>query len=153
MKWKIKSAVFDEEDGVSCVSISTHLGRFDGVSCLHPDDKDIASEFEGCRYAELRAVISFYKAEIDILKIKIETLQDVLLNFKNMKYYSENKKEVKCVSTKLNDLLDRKKNLENDIIAIKKHLNYSIENYRKDHEHFIETINKNREKKKLVPED
>lgn len=156
MKWKIKNAVYDKEDGISCVTISTKLGLYDGVSCVHPDDMDIASEFEGCRYAELRAVISFFKDEINILKIKIETLQDLLTNYQSMKYYSDNKKEIKCLKSRLNDLIERKERLEKNIEAIKKHINYSIENYRADHEHFIEAINKNKdkkEKKKLVPED
>ena len=92
MKWKIKDAWFAKETGISSVTISTRLGLFNGSSLVHPDDKDIASEFEGCRYAEGRAAIEYLKEEKRITIIKLETLKDLYKNYEQMKYFSENKK-------------------------------------------------------------
>ena len=45
------SSDYDETTGISKTVIMTDLGSFDGYAKLHPDDKDFASEFAGCRLA------------------------------------------------------------------------------------------------------
>lgn len=146
MKWKLKKAEYNNVNGISSVEISTHLGIFKGYSSLHPDDKDIVSEFEGCRYAEGRAIIKYFKKELFIINIKLETLNNVLFDYKNMKYYKENKKEIKCLKAKIKDLEEKKKNLENDIELTKKHINFSIEHYREEKERFLKMIADKKEK-------
>lgn len=153
MNWKIKDAWFAKETGISSVTISTRLGLFNGSSLVHPDDEDIASEFEGCRYAEGRAAIEYLKEEKRIAIIKLETLKDLYKNYEQMKYFSENKKEIKTLKAKIRDCENKLNEITNGIEGIKKHLAYSMENYRKDREEFYNTVNKNKEKKKLVPED
>lgn len=153
MKWRIRNAVFNKEDGISSVIISTRLGLYSGISCVHPDDEDIASEFEGCRYAELRAAIDYFKDEKRIAIVKRDTLLDLYKNYEQMKYFSENKKEIKCLKAKINDCNKKIEDIDKGINTLTEHIKYSIENYRKDYNSFIEKVNKNREKKKLVPED
>ena len=54
---------FDKKSGISIVTLK-HLGeKFTGFSKVHPDDKDRASQFAGCTYAESRAYIKAMKYE------------------------------------------------------------------------------------------
>ena len=41
--------------------IDTDLGAFIGQAKLHDEDKDYASKYTGCRYAETRATIKYLK--------------------------------------------------------------------------------------------
>lgn len=54
-------ADYNEETGVSTVMIDTDLGAFYGKAKLHDEDKDYASKYTGCRYAETRATIKYLK--------------------------------------------------------------------------------------------
>ncbi len=54
-------ANYDENTGVSNVMIDTDLGAFIGQAKLHDEDKDYASKYTGCRYAETRATIKYLK--------------------------------------------------------------------------------------------
>lgn len=54
-------ANYNEETGVSTVMINTDLGAFFGKAKLHPEDKNFASKYTGCRYAETRAIIKYLK--------------------------------------------------------------------------------------------
>lgn len=153
MNWKIKDAYFDKKLGFSAVVISTRLGVFTGTSQVHPDDKDIASEFEGCHYAEGRAAIEYLKEEKRIAIIKLATLKNVYQSYEQMKYFSANKKEIKILKAKIKDCEEKLNEITRGIEGIKKHIEYSIENYRKDKEEFYNIINQKKEKKKLVPED
>lgn len=54
-------ANYDENTGVSNVMIDTDLGAFIGQAKLHDKDKDYASKYTGCRYAETRATIKYLK--------------------------------------------------------------------------------------------
>ncbi len=150
-RWKLRESEYDEADGLSYVEISTYLGAFCGYSFLHPDDEDIASEFMGCEIAELRAINSYLKEEIRVLKIKLETLNDLLTNYKQMKYYSPHRKEIKMLATKIIDLEDKIKEDEDRIQCYKNLIKYRIDNHRAECESFdkkVETI-----KKKLEIED
>ena len=54
-------ADYNENTGVSNVMIDTDLGAFVGQAKLHDEDKDYASKYTGCRYAETRATIKYLK--------------------------------------------------------------------------------------------
>ena len=54
-------ADYNENIGVSNVMIDTDLGAFTGQAKLHDEDKDYASKYTGCRYAETRATIKYLK--------------------------------------------------------------------------------------------
>jgi hypothetical protein len=153
MNWKIKNVIYNKEMGFSAVTISTRLGIYTGTSQVHPDDEDIASEFEGCHYAEGRAAINYLKEEKRIATIKLATLKNVYQSYEQMKYFSENKKEIKVLKAKIKDCEDKLNEITKGIEGIKKHIEYSISHYREDKKHFEELVSKNKEKKKLVPED
>lgn len=54
-------ADYNENTGISNVMIDTDLGAFTGQAKLHDEDKDYASKYTGCRYAETRATIKYLK--------------------------------------------------------------------------------------------
>ena len=54
-------ADYNENTGVSNVMIDTDLGAFIGQAKLHDEDKEYASKYTGCRYAETRATIKYLK--------------------------------------------------------------------------------------------
>lgn len=54
---KIIVAEYDEETGVSTVSIGTPWGAFTESVMLHEDDKDVANRWDGCKFAHYLCVI------------------------------------------------------------------------------------------------
>lgn len=71
---KTKNTTYDENTGISKAWIATDLGDFYGKAILSPEDKDIASSFAGCEYAEIRAILKYAKLKIKILKYQLEPL-------------------------------------------------------------------------------
>lgn len=63
---------YDETTGISYCEVQ-HKGKiYSGVSRLHPEDKEIASKYTGCRYAEIKAEIKALKAEYNEAKASCE---------------------------------------------------------------------------------
>ena len=146
MKWKILNADFNRETGISKVNILTDLGNFEGKSKLHEEDKDIISNFEGCRYAELRAVVKYIKAKIKNQKIKVNTIKNLIINMEKLYNYAENTPEARFVRKQF---YIEQKNLQ-DLKEILKRLEEKVFNdmqgYRESYQHFIEKVNKKNEK-------
>ena len=63
---------FDKKSGISIVTLKYLGEKFVGFAKVHPDDKDNASEFTGCTYAETRAYIKALKHERNKLKEEAE---------------------------------------------------------------------------------
>lgn len=59
-KIKLIYSNFDPDSGISIVRIQTPEGVFKGKARLHPKDRDVASHFAGCKYAEMRAYVKYY---------------------------------------------------------------------------------------------
>lgn len=74
---KLVSAEFNKEAGVSTVVLQNKNGRYVGKAKLAPEDADVASEFAGCRIAEQRAWINYYKTEIRRAKIKLKAIDEL----------------------------------------------------------------------------
>lgn len=71
---KLVYSNYDEETGISIVRIQTPEGTFKGKSRLHPNDRDVASRYVGCKYAEMRAWIKYYKFMVRLKQSAIEEL-------------------------------------------------------------------------------
>ena len=84
------SSNYDETTGISKTVILTDLGSFEGFAKLHPDDKDNASRFAGCRYAEERALIKYAKMKIKVINNQLEVLKNISNELRNKKFYKEN---------------------------------------------------------------
>ena len=70
---KFLTSVYDKESGLSVVDIK-HMGRlFTGIAKLNSEDKETASEYAGCSYAEGRARIKALKYERKKLKEDAES--------------------------------------------------------------------------------
>lgn len=117
---------FHPETGESKVVLANKSGTFIGKARLHPEDKEHASEYAGCRLAEGRAWIEYYKKEKKRSQEQINTIKnlykDIYRNcskttakeveqrFKiQLKYYEEKLKESKEIIKEI------KKQLEDSI--------------------------------------
>ena len=145
IKWNIKDNSFNIETGISTITIATDLGFFQGTAKLHDEDRDIVSEFFGCRLAEARAAIKYIKQKNSILKYEINSLNRYFNNIKKIKYYNEKEKQVKMLQNELNDLHNKYNNNQMAIQKIKENINWNINNYRKDCEAFKKAIEKKKE--------
>lgn len=116
MKSKIKLVYSDynEETGVSIARIQTPYGVFKGKARLNPQDADTASHYEGCKYAEMRAYIKYFKFMIKIKRTAYDELQ---------KLYNQLKYSTPAVAQ--NDIV---LNLINDYMT---DLNNTIQSYKK----------------------
>lgn len=82
---KLKFSQFNEYTGVSKVILENKGKKYEGLAVLHPDDWENASKYAGCRLAERRALIKYYKERKNIAKIKrdglISAYNDINSNF------------------------------------------------------------------------
>lgn len=83
-KIKFKEATFDGK--TSTVLLKTPLGICKGVAKVHPEDADSCSRFVGCRYAEQRARINYYKKRI---KRWEKTRKDFLAFYKELAHMKD----------------------------------------------------------------
>lgn len=76
--YKIVRGDYNEETGVSIVDIATKLGNFRGVAVLQEEDKDFPSSIAGCRYAEIKAIIKFFKRKKLIEKTQLDLITEII---------------------------------------------------------------------------
>lgn len=92
MKTIIKTIFSDYngDTGISTVKIATDCGLFEGKAYLHPEDKEegLASNYAGCRYAELRAVIKYATRKKSLLTSELNALTRVQNELESTKDYS-----------------------------------------------------------------
>lgn len=153
MKWKLKYSEFDNITGKSCVIISTILGDFKATSKLHQEDKDIQSEFFGCRIAEMKAVEKYLKALIREKKKTIKVLTNIIDAVNQLKFHNEKSAEYIFINKQKNieekeleKIICRKNSLNKQIIE-------EIKNYRPAHTNFLKQLQKNREKRNQKTEE
>lgn len=147
MKYTFVRADFDKETGISTVVIKTDLGTFEGKAYLHDEDKDIASEFEGCKYAEWRAVIKYLKVLLKQKKAILNTLKDINSNLERMKEYDEYSRQSRYLRKRFYMAQKEVKDLKEYITHNEENLYDMMKNYRTLKENYLKAIEKNREKK------
>ena len=103
MKIQMKTIASDynEETGLSKVTVATDLGLITCYASLHPEDAEIASHFAGCRYAEMRAGIKYMKEKAKIAKFQLEPLQRVYNTLTNKKNCDMNNKGIKLLEKEI----------------------------------------------------
>ena len=72
---------YDPETGISIVRIQTPHGTFKGKARVHPNDINIASHYAGCKYAEIRAYIRYYKFLAKLKQSAIEEIKKLYNKF------------------------------------------------------------------------
>lgn len=73
-KTKLVYSNYDPESGISIARIQTPHGTFKGKARVHPLEADIASSYAGCKYAEIRAYIKYYKF---LAKLKQSSIEEI----------------------------------------------------------------------------
>lgn len=68
MKGTILYAEYDEGTGVSTVTKATKYGTFTRSVRVHPDDKDIANQYDGCLFAEMKCDIAAYQERAKFMR-------------------------------------------------------------------------------------
>lgn len=143
MKFNLIGSNYNSDSGFSLVMIETKHGRFVGTSQLYDEDKEIASSFRGCQYAEMKAVRKAYKAEIKEIDFKIKTLKDFEKVLKNMKEYNENSFEAKRLRKEIYLYQKKKAKIKETIEAITNTMLSGMEGYPQE----VERLRKKRETK------
>ena len=75
MKGTVLYAEYDESTGVSVVTKQTKYGTFTRSVRVHPQDKDIANQYDGCYFAELKCDIAAYKERAKFMRERAKGIQ------------------------------------------------------------------------------
>lgn len=146
-KYTFIKAEFDKETGISTVIIKTDLGIFEGNAYLHDEDKDIASDFEGCKYAEWRAVIKYLKVKLKVKKIVYKRLKTIMADLERMKDYNKDSRESRCFRKQFYIAQKEVKDLKEYIAQLEENLYDMMKNYRTLKENYLKALENNRNKK------
>lgn len=79
---KIIEAAYDPEQGVSYVVKSGRWGTFVGIAACADDDRDVASDFTGCNFAEYKCDIQAQKEKARYYKARFDGID---MAYKNLK--------------------------------------------------------------------
>ena len=120
---KLLQSNFDEETGISSVTIGTDYGQFHATSKLHNEDLDISSSYAGCEYAEMRAIIKYIKKRIEVINSQIKGLGNYQKQLLGRADYNpkspENivlRKEIENLNNEKKDWYRKKDSLTNSLI-------------------------------------
>lgn len=130
---KLIESHFDEESGISCVTLDTDLGKFYGYAFLNKEeDAEIASAYFGCELAEMEATLQYYDKKRYLLAQGLEALYSFRVDLKRNPQYNSESFEVQLLDRRINQKENQKriydvmiKNLKN---AIKTRPEQRIEN-------------------------
>ena len=130
---KLTEAHFDEESGISCVTLDTDLGKFYGYAFLNrEEDAEIASAYFGCELAEMEATLQYYDKKRYLLAQGLEALYSFRVDLKRNPQYNSESFEAQLLDRRINQKENQKriydamiKNLKN---AIKTRPEQRIEN-------------------------
>jgi len=151
-KIKIVNAYYNSDLGTSKVIIQTDLGKFFGFTKIHPEDEDIKSNFQGCRYAELRAIVKYKQRKLKNLKIKRDTLENLYKGIEKLRDFDAAAAEFRYVKKQYHIVQNEVDNLTKEINNINEYIYNTMKNYRKEKENFQKKINKYKEKRNARPE-
>lgn len=126
VQMKTIASEYSELTGVSKITLWTDLGCFEGVAKLHPDDKEVASHFAGCRYAEMRAMIKYAKAKIKVIDNQVSLLKNIANELKNKKLYKANSTGIKLLEKNIYLLEDDKEIFKDRIRSLTEKIQHDI---------------------------
>lgn len=86
-----------------------------GKSRLHEEDKDYASSYAGCRFAEMKAIIKAYKRKVQDLKMRLKELLYFQTMLEQTKGYNEKSLEAKKLRKRIYLLKEEIQNEEKNI--------------------------------------
>lgn len=143
---ELSDSVYDEKTGISKVIIECELGRFEGIAKLSPEDREagLASRFEGCKYAETRAIIKCLKALRMRKKSELKALEDLEKILISLKTFDPKRPEFRHLRKSIHIKNGQIKEVENLIEQVKAGLQKSIETRTE----ILERINRQRNEDK-----
>lgn len=111
---KFIKSYYNYETGESKV-IMQHLGvKFSGKAQRHPED-ELNSNFIGCEYAEIRAIIKALKYERKLAKMKSDEAIDFVKACECYKDFNKNDPTAKVLYRQLNRRIQKVNNLTDQI--------------------------------------
>ena len=122
MKFKLIESHYYEKDGTSYAKINTDYGEFEGWAHLHEEDRDIASRYAGCQYAETRAVLKYMKHRIKILAWQIQALNNCQNQIKGRVAYNPNSVESRALRKQIFILQNEKKDWQSRYNSLQERL-------------------------------
>lgn len=60
---RMEESWYNEDEGLSCVTIVSKWGRFTEYAVVNEADKDIANRWDGCAFAHYKCMVDLYKAK------------------------------------------------------------------------------------------
>lgn len=105
MKYKIIKSEYDRATGISETIIQSPKGIYTGHSYLQDEDRKYESNYVGCRYAEIKAIIKMIKAEIKENQIKLNAIKSV---------YSKGDKKALSKMKELSNIINELEDLKYD---------------------------------------
>ena len=123
---KFIDSSYDEKEGISCVTMQ-HLGKkFTDFATVHPDDKENASSYAGCEYAEIRATIRALKYERKIAKQKADEAIDFMKSCTGYAKFDKNSDTAKVMYRQMNQRIKRVNDLTDMINELMDELDKKI---------------------------
>lgn len=123
---------FDKDTGVSTVTLFDKYGIYTGFALLHPDDRDNASEYAGCRIAEYRAWIRALQIKRHRTKIKLNAIKNLVKDIEINYHEPIDSKLSRRFFLKIRDYNNEIEDINNQINEIRTNIKKRIEYYKKD---------------------
>lgn len=121
---KFISSSYDPETKVSTV-IMQHFGKkFIGTAKMSAEDPTPASEFTGCRYAELKATIKGLKYERKIAKEKADAALDFIKSCSCYKDFNKEDPAIAPLYKQLNKRIQRVNDITDEINSLMDYYDY-----------------------------
>lgn len=119
MKIRMIYSNFDEETGISTVTINTDYGQFTATSKLHEEDRQISSHFAGCKYAEMKAIIMYMRKRIEVINYEITGLENCKKVLEGKKEYNHNSIENRTIRKQIYLLKKSKKMWQERLVSLR----------------------------------
>lgn len=117
---------YNEETGVSCVTLRTPLGEFTGYTKVHPEDIAFASPITGCRFAEIKALIKYRKAKVNVITNEIKGLTDFKNVLTGLTVIDDNDTSLKYLRRQIDIKREERQCLLNSIEQLRANMKESI---------------------------
>lgn len=124
---KLSYEYFNKDTGEAIITLKNKYGSYTGKAQTHPDDKPYINELVGCRLAEKRAWLVYFKKELQRQKIKLNTLQNLNKDIQNTFSDKINPAIQRRINLKLRDYSNNIIELNQTIFEIKNSIKKDIE--------------------------
>lgn len=118
---------YDKESGISKVWIKNKYGVFMAKSRLHEDDREFASEYIGCRFAEIKANIKAYKKHKQDLQLRQQELKYFKTVLEQTKGYNPDSIEARKLRKRIHILSEEIKAVQTTIDELNEDLQIEIQ--------------------------